>query len=192
MNIMTKIHEIFFLHFDEFFQKKSIKVEKKDKKSWKVCLYPPFILTGFFSKNCKLHKNAKFVIFLKLPSFWRIFQNKKSFKIENHKKIVKSLFCPPFILKIFWQEKEIFNKKFKRLKIKWIIKCTWIIGAWTQAPRHSTSDKVNNLSFVVSPTLIPKFSLMAFKISSDPRSQQGVVVHNCKWYFPTGFLINMV
>lgn len=32
-----------------------------------------------------------------------------------------------------------------------------IIGAFTQAPKHSTSDIVNNLSFVVSPTLIPSF-----------------------------------
>lgn len=32
-----------------------------------------------------------------------------------------------------------------------------IIGAFTQAPKHSTSEIVNRLSFVVSPTLMPSF-----------------------------------
>lgn len=50
------------------------------------------------------------------------------------------------------------------------------MGALTHAPRHSTSDNVNLPSFVVSPTSIFNFDLMQFRISSEPRSQQGVVV----------------
>lgn len=54
------------------------------------------------------------------------------------------------------------------------------MGALTQAPKHSTSDIVNNPSDVVCPTSIPNLSTIVFKISSEPLNQQGVVVHTCK------------
>lgn len=42
-----------------------------------------------------------------------------------------------------------------------------IIGAFTHAPKHSTSEIVNNLSFVVSPTLIPSFFCTKPKIRKN-------------------------
>src|SRR6185437_8220915 len=51
-----------------------------------------------------------------------------------------------------------------------------MIGALTQAPRHSTSNRVNFLSGVVSPMPMPSFFLQVATIASDPRSQHGVVV----------------
>lgn len=54
------------------------------------------------------------------------------------------------------------------------------MGALTQAPRHSTSDNVKHPSLVVSPTFMSSFDLIVSSISSEPRSQHGVVVHTCK------------
>jgi hypothetical protein len=64
------------------------------------------------------------------------------------------------------------------------------MGALTQAPKHSTSESVNNLSFVVSPTPMPRVALQAATISSDPLSQQGVVVHTFKMENTTICLIS--
>ena len=50
-----------------------------------------------------------------------------------------------------------------------------VLGALTQAPRHSTFIKVNILSEVVSPSLIFKVSKIDFSIWSEPLNQQGVV-----------------
>ena len=69
------------------------------------------------------------------------------------------------------------------------------MGALTQAPRHSTSDRVNILSLVVSPTPTPRACLQAVRISSEPRSQHGVVVQICKLnlnYVNTVFMLRTI
>src|SRR5262249_17746867 len=50
-------------------------------------------------------------------------------------------------------------------------------GAFTQAPRHSTSITVKSPSAEVSPGPAPVPSLIAAKTSLEPQSQQGVVPH---------------
>ena len=69
---------------------------------------------------------------------------------------------------------------------------TYIIGAFTHAPKHSTSVNVNKPSFVVSPFLIPKWLSIFYITFSAPLTIQGVVPQNYKWYLPTGVLLNIV
>jgi hypothetical protein len=66
-----------------------------------------------------------------------------------------------------------------------------MIGALTQAPRHSTSVSVNSRSGVVSPMPMPSFFSQACTTSSEPRSQHGVVVQIWKKCLPTGFRLNI-
>ena len=56
------------------------------------------------------------------------------------------------------------------------------MGAFTQAPRHSTWLSVNIPSALVScQPLIPVTLRQVASISSEPRSQHGVVVQTCRW-----------
>ena len=51
---------------------------------------------------------------------------------------------------------------------------------------------VNSPSSLVSfQPLIPVASRQAATMSSEPRSQQGVVVQTWRWYLPTGAVLNM-
>ena len=59
-----------------------------------------------------------------------------------------------------------------------------MIGALTQAPRHSTSTRVNRPSGVVSPMPMPSLFSQAATTSSEPRSQHGVVVQACRQLAP--------
>ena len=51
--------------------------------------------------------------------------------------------------------------------------------ALTQAPRHSTSTRVKSPSGVVPSMPMPSRRSQAWTTASEPRSQQGVVVHAC-------------
>ena len=82
-------------------------------------------------------------------------------KLENQSKIIKTFYAHEnsFFLHIFLS-RPVFMRIFP-------------IG---NLINKGTSDRVKRLSFVVPPTSILRFSLIALRISSDPRSQQGVVV----------------
>src|ERR1700752_5363122 len=64
---------------------------------------------------------------------------------------------------------------------------TWMTGAFTHAPTHSTSVIVNSPSVLVSPQpFIPVAARQTEVTSSEPRNQHGVGVHTCKCHLPTG------
>lgn len=56
----------------------------------------------------------------------------------------------------------------------------YITGALTQAPRHSTSEIVNLLSFEVQLFLVSNFCSKIYIIFSEPRKRQGVVPQTYK------------
>eukprot|EP00975_Prorocentrum_lima_P001907 414739-Prorocentrum_lima.AAC.1 len=66
------------------------------------------------------------------------------------------------------------------------------MGAFAQAPRHSTSRSVHMPSALVCPSLMPQKSSIVFLISSEPQTMQGVVPHSWMKYLPTGSRLNMV
>ena len=69
---------------------------------------------------------------------------------------------------------------------------TCAMGALTQAPRHSTSKRVNMWSGVVSPFLMPRWSQMVCLISSEPHAMHGVVPQSWMKYVPTFARLNIV
>lgn len=69
---------------------------------------------------------------------------------------------------------------------------TWIIGALTHAPRHSTSVSVKKPSAVDSPHLIPRWASIAARISYAPQTMQGVVAQSWMWNLPCLFRLYMV
>ena len=64
----------------------------------------------------------------------------------------------------------------------WFLWPTWIIGAFAQAPRHSTSSSVKSPSSVEPPLVMPKCSSIVRRISFDPQIMQGVVPHSWMKY----------
>lgn len=67
---------------------------------------------------------------------------------------------------------------------------TAIMGALEQAPRHSTSTRVNLLSLVVCPGWMPRCEVMVSRILVEPQppSMHGVVVQSWRKFLPTGDL----
>lgn len=66
----------------------------------------------------------------------------------------------------------------------------YITGPLTQAPRHSTSEIVNLKSFEVQLFSVSNSYSKIYIIFSEPRRRQGLVPQTCKWYLPTGFVLN--
>ena len=65
------------------------------------------------------------------------------------------------------------------------------MGAFTHAPRHSTSTQDSLPSEVMSPCS-PIRVRQTFSRSSAPRRRHGVVPQSCTWNLPTGCRLNIV